>query len=502
MITVEIRNDELRALKTNGLRTKKIIKGFSLPMEISVLEDMVDGDLKPITEKINELLKGLEDKNYQRESYTVLLNLEEVMTQKVEIPKVKDKEIPFTINSALVRDRVPISQDSVTSFSILQDKGKDKKLRSKTYKILTHIIDEVFIDGVMNTFAHLKLRIKYIDVTPNTLIKAFNASSHFESDYPLSLIVDLSENNVRYYQFKDKEFSLGYLDKAEKDEEDYLDLFEANVYQFLDEYGDHTLDDMNILLVGDDYLIKLVLLNFQGIFNIGRFSEGFIQHKKQEFDQVDKFINNLGALIRNDKLLSSHSKFDVNLLDRDKLSKERREADNLRYIAILGVLVILAIGSYLFILKVSNDRIASENEQLEALVGASLTPGGDGGGFDGFKPGESPADRNRELNVYEDVLEDLYEIENYLVLSKYPYSSKVYSAIMDNIPPMGSVVKVIYREGTIEIQYRTVKESTFKEYVSNLNSVDMLSSVDYSGYSLSGDSYSGSIFVEIKREEG
>ena len=96
----------------------------------------------------------------------------------------------------------------------------------------------------------------------------------------------------------------------------------------------------------------------------------------------------------------------------------------------------------------------------------------------------------------------MYEIENYLVLSKYPYSSKVYSAIMDNIPPMGSVVKVIYREGTIEIQYRTVKESTFKEYVSNLNSVDMLSSVDYSGYSLSGDSYSGSIFVEIKREEG
>ena len=501
MITVEIRNDELRALKTKGLRTKKIIKGFSLPMEINVLKDMADGNLKPITEKINELLKGLEDKNYQRESYTVLLNLEEVMTQKVEIPKVKDKEIPFTMNSALVRDRVPVSQDSVTAFSILQDKGKDKKFRSKTYEILTHIIDEVFIDGIMNTFAYLKLKIKYIDVVPNTLIKAFNASSHFESDYPLSLIVDLSENNVRYYQFKDKEFSLGYLDRVKEGEEDYLDLFEDNVYQFLDEYGDHTLDDMNILLVGDDYLIKLVLSNFQGIFNIGRFSEGFIQHKKQEFDQVDKFINNLGALIRNDKLLSSHSKFDVNLLDRDKLSKERREADNLRYIAILGVLVILAIGSYLFILKVSNDRIASENEQLEALVGASFTPGG-GGGFDGLEPGESPADRNRELKVYEDVLEDLYEIENYLVLSKYPYSSKIYSAIMDNIPPMGSVAKVIYREGTIEIQYRTVKESTFKEYVSNLNSVDMLSSVDYSGYSLSGDSYVGSIFVEIKREEG
>lgn len=485
MIAIEIRNDEMRAVKlTNGLGSqRKVQKSSSVEIPFDALASLMTGNIMAMVDKVNELLLDLDVGDYSKYKFVVVMNLEGILTQRVQIPKVKDKELIYAISSALVRDNSVVTQDSIVTYSVSREKGKTE------YDVISHVIDKSTAKSIIKIFEHLNLDVKYVDVSPNTIIKAFNSSVFLTSPKPLTLIADLSENEIRYYQFNDKKFNLSYLERADYTQSDYADSFENNIYQFLDEFNEYTLEDIDIILMGDEGLINKMISSFEGIFYMRRFFEGFSTFDTRRIENINKYVNLLGSLIRYDTLLSSHAKFDVNLLRQlNEASTVKDKKAAFRNVAIMGTLAsVLAIG-YIATLLIANNNLADENERIRAYVESPVV-------------NEQIAMKekvNEELGVYDNALSSLTTIEDYLVINKKPYNSRVYYSVTQNVPRNSGVTNLVYREGTVEISYETADENTFKEYLVMLAENELIESVDYTGYSSSGLGYAGKITVKLK----
>lgn len=484
MIAVEIRNDELRAILVSGMNGKKTGRANSVPVPFDVLSNFISGNIMSMTDLLNELLLGLNIGDYKKQKYSVTINLESIMAHKVQTPQVKDKQLVYSVSSALVRDNITISSDQLVTYAVI--KGTSKK----AYDINAYILDRTIAKAVINLFAHFKLELKQIDVSPNTIIKAFSHSGYSKTDKPLTLVVDLSEEEVRYYQFVEKSFTFTYLDRTESNYSDsmYADAFENNVYQFLDEFSNYTLQDLDIVLMGDEELINKIVLNFEGIFLIKKFFDEFKVFDTGRTDNINKYVNSLGALIRRENSLSSSYKYDVNVLREIRERQGKSNSNSIKNIVVLGTLATVAFGGWNAYNFTVNNKIAEENQAIRNYVES---------------PGVKEELAKKEglvqtLSIYNDALDTLETIESFLVANKKPYSSRAYYSITQDVPLGSEVKSTTYRDGLVEINFETSRESDFKDYVTMLGKNKLVQSVEYTGFSSSGAGYQGQIKVQLK----
>ena len=494
MIAIEIRNDEMRAVKfKKGISSKKIDAVGSVDITFEEISGLATGKILPLVDKVTDLLYKLEVGNITKEEYILSINLEGVSTQQILIPKVKESQILFSARSALARDNILVEEDKLISFAIQkelkskkEDEDKDETERRRGHNLLTHVVDKHIVKSIYSTFEHLELNVKYIDIAPNTLVKLYKNSSFVETGKELTLIVDLSREDMRYYQIKDNDFHFNYLERIGYDEEDYLDVFQNNVFQFIDEFSQYTLDNLEVVLMGDSDLIKEVMMNFNETFNMHEFTDALdVFQNKNDLD-LSKYMNSLGSSIRNDKLFSSQAKYDINLL---KDIKDKKGNNGLiKNIVIVGSIALLLGGSYLTFVKVTNIKLDKENEAILRFVNDPETL--------------AQIDKKERLTsdhlVYDNALDVLLNIEDYLKITKPPYSSRTYYSIIQSSPSSGWVNTLTQTGTKNEISYETTTENTFKEYLLILSENPLIRKVEYNGYSSGGEGYVGNIAIELK----
>lgn len=488
MIAIEIRNAELRAVKfKKGFGSKTVDKVSSVEVNFEEISGLAVGKILPLVDKVNDLLYKLDIGDITKEKYRVAVNLEGVLTQTTQIPKVKDSQIIFSAKSALAKDNILIEDEKITAFAVQKEENVENKTRG--YKVLTEVIDKGVATSIVKVFEHLELNVDYVDMAPNTLIKLFNKTNYVNSDKDLTLLVDLSENNIKFYQFLDNGFYFTYLERIRYGDKNHVDVFEDNVYQFTDEFNEYNLDDIEIVLLGKEDLIKEIMLNFDEIFTMKRFAEELDLFKNPNNINLDEHINSLGAMVRHDVLLSSQAKYDIDLLKRIETNVSKGSVkETIKKIAIVGAIGLALGGSYLGIVKFTSMQIAKENKEIEEFIDSPETKD------QIFRKEEV----ERELGVYDSVLDPLLVIEDYLVTTKMPYSSRVYYSLTQSVPRNSRVTNLKYSAEKVEISYETSDENTFNIYLETLKNNPLIKSVEYKGYSEQDDGYRGTMNVVLK----
>ena len=489
MIAIEIRSDELRAVLTSGKFGKtEIVKVQSAKLSRSVVSNLIAGDTDDFVVAVRQLLEDFAIE-YEKKTFSVVVNLEGIMTQRVVIPKVREKQMPLTLKSKLVNDGVLIEPESTVAFSVLKDGNKTQ------YNVLSHVISQKVPDNITKAFNTLGIKLKYIDVSPNTIVKVF-AKSKFSSnkEFPLQLVVDLSESEVRYYQFENGTFSLNFLDNASAGHHDeYFSYLEGNIRQFKDEYGQYSLDDLEVIVMGEEEIIKEFLVRYDEIFNITRFTDGIPFVKNQTLDKLDSKIDSIGASLRNDAILSSKSKFDVNLLEKKNVSIKTDLAKTLRSITILGLVAtgagVLLVGS----VYVGNMKLEKDNEVLETYVTDKQI----------IAEVAYSKDINDRLKAFEGSLSTMVFVEEYLGNTERPYTSLAIYTLYNSLTPKTTIESLSLSDGEIDIAIRAGSEASFMNYTSRLRLENKIfKNVTYSAYAGSKkDGYTGTINVELVGEE-
>lgn len=467
MITIEIRNEEIRAIQVKSTRKlTEVSRALSKEMPSYLIQDLIDGNVEELQGIMLELLEELAH-NYLDEQYTLVVNLEGILTQRLTIPKVKDKEIPLALNSALIGESIPMSADDVVAFAVLRDKNKEK------YNVLTQVLNQSISDKLTLMFNELNIKLKYIDVSPNTIIKLFNRSTYFKSESPLKLLVDLSEFDVRYYQFKDNLFNFNYLENVNFEREDnYLEYFKDNIYQFVDEFGEYELDDVEIILMGDENIAKSVIGEYGKRFNISKFADGLEFVENYSTADLDNYINALGATLRNDGLLSSHHKFDVNLLDKKKVDVKSR-ISGIREVTIGGTVALVVALGFLGTIHVSNQRIIKDSEIIEVYINDPKVK----------EEMEYSSALKAKLSAFDNALNTMKFADVYFEDVERPYTSRVFYMLYSKLTPDSEITSVDYTDGSIVVGIETGSEASFMNYTSRLKKEGSFKLVTYSGYS-------------------
>lgn len=492
MIAVEIRNDELRAVlfKGGALRAQRIEKTSTVKVEQSEILGLTDGKILPLVDKMEALLYKLDIGDITKEKYVVTINLEGIMTQRVTIPKVKDSQISFSAKSALSRTDALLGEGNLVSFALQKEEHVEEK--SRGYNVLTLSIDRLVAASIIGIFEHMELTVKYVDVSPNTLIKIFNKSSYVETENPLTIIIELSKDGTKYYRFLDNNFHSTYLLSTKSDEAGYLDEIDNQIYNFIDEFTDYSISQMDILLMGEPDIIEEVLLNYEGIVEVqmSKLSEGIDIFKNPKDLDMSKYLNSVGSMVRNDLLLSSQQKYDVNLInDLQTASRVVNSGEVIKKIAIVGTVGVLLGGSYLTLVSYTNNKLEKDNKEIMAFLDDPDT--------------QSQIIRKEtlqtELDVYDSGLDKLLEIEDYLVTTKKPYGSRAYYSIVQGVPRDGNVKSIDYEgDGLLKLAYETTNENTFKEFLSNLERNSLVEYAEYGGYSSDSGGYAATIEVKLK----
>lgn len=489
MIIIELRNRELRGIVTSGRKDIEITNVKKVDLPRNAIPKLIEGELDVLQDKIKELAQQL-SLGYENQLFSVVINLEETLAQVLEVPKVKTKEIPFVINSALVQAQTVVTAQDLLAYALKKPEKGDK---SESHQVLTNVLDKNVPDNLMKAFSELGLRLKTIDISPNTIIKAFYASNLAERSNKLDLIVDLSKQSVSYYQFHNKQFTFKYLEKANFDNiENYERNFESNVYQLLDEYGEYYLDDMNVILIGEEDIINHLSNKFEGKVNITKLSselDAFINHSSEN---LGSYINSMGAAIRYDGLLSSHSKYDINLADSKKTKVHRNNVNYLLYFAIGCTVVIVGAFGFMGILKVQTIQLNNENEAISKAINEPSV----------ILQREYYDELTKKNTSAEYLLNTVNNAESYLLSTQKEFTSAIYKTIHKNITVNSYISSISVTDGVIAIEYHSENEAAFANYTARLKATKEFESVTYNAYTVSAvestHEYNGTVTVKLK----
>lgn len=490
MIIIELRGSELRAVHLLNKKYKEVQAVSTLELPRDTIRKLIGGDYNELKISILELSEELTP-NFRSQNYSFVINLGETTTHKINVPRVKTKELHQTVSSALIAQKIAMGDEDMIAYAVLKDKD------ASGYGVIAQLLNKYIPENVIKAFNEMGLKLKYIDVAPNTLIKAFNRSESFIDERPLDLIVDLGESEVRYYQFKDKRFNMNYLDNVSFENlEEYQELFQSNVFQFIDEYTDYSLSDINVILTGDDEIVRHIYKNCTLDVNMVSLGETSNIIENDSMAPLSPYISAIGATIRNDKLVSAQAKYDINLLDKKKVHVKRTGENDVRN-AMLASGVIFAIALvYMGNIYVYNRGMKKDNEKMSQIINSP----------EAVESRKYHAELTNKNNASNSIIDTINNAEKYLTGSQRKINSRYIREIHRLTTIRSEITDIAYKDGTITVNYIAPSEAAFLNYTGRLKESGLFESVDYKAYSHSqseeGHRYSGQIVLELKAQEG
>lgn len=486
MIAIEIKHSKLRAAVVSLKRKRFEVKEVhEIEIDPSAIFSLSDGSTESFKYAVEDLLKELSI-SMSSESYSITLNLDDIMTYQVDIPKVKDKEVPMAIGSALLKNQVVMLPDSTVAYSIIREKNP------QNYSVIAQVLSMTFIDNVIKVFNELNLKLRYIDVATNTMMKILERSEYLNNERPLSLFIDVDVKSIRFYQFENNRLTLDYLEHVNfEDNDTYCNLIEDNVQEFIDNYVDYEFKDLDVILMGDTSIIKKIFKQYENLYNISTLADNLTQVENYAGQEINAYYTAVASLFRNDFLLSSHSKYDVNLLDKKKV---KVQGDNsTRDKVLLGLIGAVAMGAvgYTSFLAISVNSYAKQNAEMEAFLARSEV-----------KQQVQYYDKLlKQLNASNAIIESLEYTGDYLDNNFPDLNSDLFRILVGYVTPGSYVSDFAWDDGVMTVGYVSTNESQFMNYVARLKMNRSFEHVTYSGYvSGSGSEYSGMITAVVLPE--
>lgn len=139
-------------------------------------------------EKLSDNLGKFLRKNRISGQLCFVLTCSDIIIREISLPKMDELELKNAVKFEASKYIPVLSNDYIVDYRLLNE--IDNKL-----KVLLVACPKVIVDGYISLAAKLKMKIKAIDIFPNSVIKAINFFK-YSSDVPIA-VIDLGHSSTK-----------------------------------------------------------------------------------------------------------------------------------------------------------------------------------------------------------------------------------------------------------------------------------------------------------------
>lgn len=482
MNIIELRDNSIELIKARKKKAYiEVLKHESI--------ELVDGyrALLTSTDLMSDVHHAIRHFYSQDRDCMICLGITSLIYRDISTPKTNQKYLKSLVKHELI-NALNLSSDYLIDYAQI---GEVITENVKQSKLLISAIQTNHLTEILTFFERCGLNIKKIDVSNHALIR-FNRHTQFIQNDRNTVVVDVSNKQIRQYLFEKGQFSYHRVTKVNLDSNDEInnslmivDAIEKMIQFSIAQGRIKSVDQ--IQFIGFPFSLSS-LEQFKKDLNIDVNVidiKKFVHFKTEEDPQL---IYALSMLYKSDKTKSIDL---MSLYLEINKKHDFIERINPLFSPSLAIITYFILTTLIILVIKTNSTNQSIKEINDYLSQESVST----------KMSEI-TQSNNNINKMNEILTEIDHIQ--VVLSKIPrYNQEIIQKIYEVKSESISVQLITYSSNTIEVEIETLDSSLIYQYVIALKNENYFKNVVYAKYEKDeqSGSYSSIITISLKELE-